>query len=169
MGVSQSNQVAVVTRRPRPSSTTTRTTSRPPVQVTPVKTETSDDDIINFFGSPTEKLETLDAAKNEFFKPKLIEKKKKITNYFDSGESGSQDFNDIISQESPGVLGLFEMMGKINKEATSNFDVVKTVNSKPTQQPAISFEEMKEQFRLHQMDKIKAQEEELRKQQMEKL
>ena len=181
MGLSQSNRVAVVTPRPTPASTamptsratsrqTSRTTSRPQVQVTPVKTETSDDDIINFFGSPTEKFVANEETEHEFFKPKLIEKKMK--NDFGSSGSNSQDFNDIISQEATGVLGLFEMMGKINKEATNNFDVVKTVNSnKPqtTQQPRLSFEEMKEKFRLHEVDKIKAQEEELRKQQMEKL
>merc|ERR550539_2028591 len=96
----------------------------------------------------------------------------------DFGSSGgSQDFNDIISQDASGVLGLFEMMGKINKEATNNFDVVKIANAAKTgnsnkpaaKQPLISFEEMKEKFRLEEINKIKAQEAELRMQQLEKL
>ena len=115
-----------------------------------MKTDTSDDDIINFFGSPTEKLSVSNGNNQEFFKPKLIEKK--VNNDFGSA-GGSQDFNDIISQDASGVLGLFEMMGKINKEATNNFDVVKIAsaaaaagnsNKPAAKQPLISFEEMKE-------------------------
>ena len=99
----------------------------------------------------------------------------------------SHDFNDIISHKPSGaavsvgggdggVLGLFEMMGKINKEATQNFDVVKlptqtdnSITSIKAIQQQLRLEEMQKKFRLEQIDKIKADEEELRKQQMEKL
>ena len=162
------------TRTTRTTQTTTRRSTNRPVQVTPMKTETSDDDIIKFFGSPTEKLSVSYGNDHEFFKPKLIEKMKKTD--FGSAE-GSQDFNDIISKDASGVLGLFEMMGKINKEATNNFDVVKIANAGKTgnsnkpaaNQPLISFEEMKEKFRIEEINKIKAQEEELRMQQLQKL
>ena len=169
----------VKTRR-RPQPATTEKT----VEVTPNKADTSMDDISKFFGDSTETMTREDDDQGTFVRRKIIENKFQA----DSSQS-SHDFNDIISQDQlsgdnhlragaettgkGGVLGLFEMMGKINKEATQNFDVVKlptqTENSIKAIQQQLRFDEMQEKFRIEQIDKLKADEEELRKQQMQKL
>merc|ERR1719471_283162 len=97
-------------------------------------------------------------------------------------KKSSHRLSDAISQDptheseqAAGVLGLFEMMGKINKEAAKNFDVVKLPTRSGTEisikevQQQLLLEEMQEKLQREQIDKIKAEEEELRKQQMEKL
>ena len=165
-------RVENIRRRPQPTSTE--------------KTETSDQDISKFFGDSTESVKRQDDDEQAtFIRRKIVENK-----FQEDTSKSSHDFNDIISQDQlsggdnypqtgaettgkGGVLGLFEMMGKINKEATQNFDVVKlptqTENSIKAIQQQLRFDEMQEKFRIEQIDKIRSEEEELRKQQMEKL
>jgi hypothetical protein len=78
---------------------------------------------------------------------------------------------DINSNEPHvgGVLGLFEMMGKINKEATNNFDVIKLPTKEDNRNQELRFQEIQDKMRLEQIAKLKAEEEELRAQQREKL
>ena len=152
------------------TTTTTRRTTQKIKDFTygSIKADTSENDLRNFFGASTESLN-----RDDF---ELKNTKKEFLDYKSSYDS-SHDFNDIISQDQAsgdaGVLGLFEMMGKINKEATQNFDVVKlplqTENSIKAIQQQMRFEEMQEKIRNKQIEQIKAEEEELRKQQMEKL
>ena len=171
-------RVQSIRGRPQPQSTST--------QKTPAdKTETSEHDISKFFGDSTEAITRQDDDQATFIRRKMIENK-----FQEDTSKSSHDFNDIISQDQlsgednyrqagvettgkGGVLGLFEMMGKINKEATQNFDVVKlptqTDNSIKAIQQQLRFDEMQEKFRIEQIDKIRSEEEELRKQQMEKL
>ena len=171
-------RVQSIRGRPQPQSTST--------QKTPAdKTETSEHDISKFFGDSTEAITRQDDDQATFIRRKMIENK-----FQEDTSKSSHDFNDIISQDQlsgednyrqagvettgkGGVLGLFEMMGKINKEATQNFDVVKlptqTENSIKAIQQQLRFDEMQEKFRIEQIDKIRSEEEELRKQQMEKL
>ena len=188
-----SSKQSVTRRLPSPSTTTTttttttreprdRSTTQRPREVTPSKSETSENDINNFFGGPTETIASVDNDAGRLFAEEI--KKNKFTEEL---SESSHDFNDIISHKPSGaavsvgggdggVLGLFEMMGKINKEATQNFDVVKlptqtdnSITSIKAIQQQLRLEEMQKKFRLEQIDKIKADEEELRKQQMEKL
>ena len=146
-------------------------------KILPQKVDTSEIDLKTFFGDNDEDDEPIVGQENDSgrFSPKAI-----INNQFDSGLKSSQGFNDAISQDQrPGVddnsvLGLFEMMGKINKEAAKNFDVVRlrptqTENSIKAVQQQLLLEEMQEKLQREQIDKIKAEEEELRRQQMEKL
>ena len=168
-------------RRPQTTSTETERIEEP----TPDKTETSDRDISKFFGQSTETITRQEDDQANFIRRKMIENK-----FQEDTSKSSHDFNDIISQDhvsggdnyrqagaetagKGGVLGLFEMMGKINKEATQNFDVVKlptqTENSIKAIQQQLRFDEMQEKFRIEQIDKLRSEEEDLRKQQMEKL
>ena len=79
-----------------------------------------------------------------------------------------QDINDN-EPHGGGVLGLFEMMGKINKEATNNFDVIKLPTKEDNRNQELRFQEIQDKMRLEQIAKLKAEEEELRAQQREKL
>ena len=92
-----------------------------PETETSTKTDTNVEDIINFFGeeAETESSGLFDNDEtNGFMEPSWNINKFAPSSGFDSHEAGTGG----------GVLGLFEMMGKINKEATQNFDVVKLLN-----------------------------------------
>ena len=166
------NQHLIKKKIIKPSTTTERV-----FEILPVKVETSDSDIKNFFGDDDDELDTsLDSlSPNTIISDKFHDQDNDM-------KKSSHRLSDAISQDptheseqAAGVLGLFEMMGKINKEAAKNFDVVKLPTRSGTEisikevQQQLLLEEMQEKLQREQIDKIKAEEEELRKQQMEKL
>ena len=120
------------TPRPKPrkvAKTTKRVTTIAPIvttervrEILSQKGDTSEHDLKTFFGDYDEQIDGQDDDAGKIFSPASI-----VDNKFDDGLKSSQGFNDVISQDQrPGnvndnsVLGLFEMMGKINKEAASN-------------------------------------------------
>jgi len=141
-------------------------------ETTTRKHATNDNDISKFFGSTNEKdFVQRDAPKlaqqetNSFFRPQTIKPRPN-----DAQSVKHADMGDISHNEPHGgVLGLFEMMGKINKEATDNFDVIKLPTKEENVNQQLRFQEMQEKMRLGQIQKLKADEEELRAQQREKL
>eukprot|EP00090_Calanus_glacialis_P015199 TRINITY_DN24050_c0_g1_i1.p1 TRINITY_DN24050_c0_g1~~TRINITY_DN24050_c0_g1_i1.p1 ORF type:complete len:2302 (-),score=417.30 TRINITY_DN24050_c0_g1_i1:127-7032(-) len=137
-----------------------------------MKHPTNDNDISNFFGSTKEKdfglhdVPTLsDQEANDFFQPQVIKPEPNNAQFDKHGNM--RDINN--NKPRGGVLGLFEMMGKINKEATDNFDVIKLPNKEDNRNQELRFQEIRDKMRLEQIDKLKAEEEELRAQQREKL
>jgi hypothetical protein len=106
-----------------------------------------------------------DQEGNDFFQPQVIKPEPNNAQFDKHGNL--RDINN--NKPHGGVLGLFEMMGKINKEATDNFDVIKLPTKEDNRNEELRFQEIRDKMRLEQIDKLKAEEEELRAQQREKL
>ena len=121
-------------------------------EITTRRHPTEQKEISAFFGSPSE--------------DRVFDQSPDITTFFQP-----QTIRNQVSEESQsGVLGLFEMMGKINKETSQNFDVVRIptqVENKVDQSKR--FQQMEEKLRLEKQKRIEAEEEQLRNQQREKL
>jgi len=143
-------------------------------ETTTKKHPTNDNDISKFFGSTKEKyfglhdVSTLtdNQDANEFFQPQSLKPQLNAAQFANLGNL--RDIN--TNGPHGGVLGLFEMMGKINKEASNNFDVIKLPTIKEdNRDQELRFQEIQDKMRLEQIDKLKAEEEQLRAQQREKL
>jgi len=142
-------------------------------ETTTRKHATNNNDISKFFGSTNENdfiqingpTLTAHQETNSFFKPQNIKPQPN-----DAQSVNHANMRDINHNEPHGgVLGLFEMMGKINKEATDNFNVIQLPTKADNVNQQLRFEEIQAKMRMEQIDKLKAEEEELRSQQREKL